>query len=98
MHFLVHLSHGLKVNFCDPPSRLFVSLSAFTKTRNGTERDGTKWKRNATEQSINGTGENQTYGTEMIIMERNVLLQNVAPERDIVGLTWLSIIILNERS
>ena len=34
----------------------------------------------------------------MIIMEGNVLLQNVAPELDIVGLTLLSIIILNKRS
>ena len=66
--------------------------------KHGTERNETERNENGTLRSINGTGENQTYGTEMIIMERNILLQNVAPEREIVGLTLLSIIILNERS
>ena len=82
---------------CKSSFRLLLKHgTAFTKTRNGTEQNATEWNENKTGKKRNAA--EQTYGTEMIIMECNVLLWNVVLERDIVGITLLSIIILNERS
>ena len=58
--------------------------------------NGTLRNRALTEQGKKRNATQQTYGTGMVIKECNILLRNLAPERDIVKL--ISIIILNERS
>ena len=60
--------------------------------RDGKEQNGMKMERQNREQKQNAA--EQTYGTEMIITDRNILLGNVMSERGTV--TLLSIIILNE--
>ena len=60
--------------------------------RDRKEQNGMKTERQNREQKQNAA--EQTYGTEMIITDRNVLLGNVMSEQGTV--TLLSIIILNE--